>query len=102
MYSLTDYASAYSLRCMITQLGDRMRAARQKIGISQGALAAAMGVSVITISRLERGVSLPSASVATALARELGVSTDWLLTGEGRGPHNAKIRPEGDFLEVER
>lgn len=41
----------------------------------------------MTISDVENGLSEPAAHLISSIAKTLNVSTDWLLTGEGRGPN---------------
>lgn len=67
---------------------DRLRASRQRLRTSdgrrwtQGDLAAAVGVERNTVSRWENGGILPKdPAVLAALARNLKVTTDWLLDG---------------------
>lgn len=52
---------------------------RRARGFSQGDLARLAGVSVPTISLIERGKSLPRVRTIQAIARVLGTSTDELL-----------------------
>jgi transcriptional regulator with XRE-family HTH domain len=49
-------------------------------------LARRVGCSASLISRIERGVSVPSVGVLYALATELESSLDYLLFGSGSGP----------------
>ncbi|NUQ96388.1 MAG: helix-turn-helix transcriptional regulator [Streptomyces sp.] len=55
-------------------LGDALRRARENAGLSQGAVAAAVGVRHDYVSKLERGERCPSANVAEALAVVLNLS----------------------------
>ncbi|MET9762054.1 helix-turn-helix transcriptional regulator [Streptomyces sp. NPDC006372] len=52
-------------------LGEALRQARDEAGLSQGAVAAAVGVRPDYISKLERGERCPSVKVAQALASVL-------------------------------
>ncbi|MEH0637314.1 helix-turn-helix transcriptional regulator [Streptomyces bottropensis] len=63
-------------------LGEALRQARESAGLSQGAVAVAVGVRPDYISKLERGERCPSASVAAALTSvlELGAAGAALLT----------------------
>jgi transcriptional regulator with XRE-family HTH domain len=70
-------------------LGARIRQARQARGLAQEDLGQLVGVRGLTISRAELGKTTPNARVLDALARQLGVSVDWLLTGQGRAPEAA-------------
>jgi putative transcriptional regulator len=56
-----------------------MRAARIWGGLSQDELAEAVGCSRETISAVERGTSLPSVTLALAIARALETSVDELF-----------------------
>jgi transcriptional regulator with XRE-family HTH domain len=65
-------------------LGERLRAARRRLGMSQGELGAAAGLSQTAVSRLEHGgVAAPPREAVDRLAAALGVAPGWLLgTGE--------------------
>jgi len=64
-------------------LGDRLAAARDASGVTQGKLAQRLGVAVKTLRDWENDVSEPRANRLQMLAALLGVSLRWLLTGEG-------------------
>lgn len=51
-------------------------------GWSQAELARRIGVSASAVGMYEQGRREPSLSLVVQLAREFGVSTDYLLTGE--------------------
>ena len=53
-------------------LGNDLKAAREAAGLTQGALAEAIGVSRKTINTVENGVFQPSTLLALKLARALG------------------------------
>lgn len=63
-------------------LGRRIGALRRERGLSQAQLAAQLGISASAMGMYEQGRREPSAGMLVALARELGVTTDYLLTGE--------------------
>ena len=60
-------------------LGSRIALMRQKAGLSQAALAAKIHVSPSAIGMYEQGRREPSTSILALIARELQVSTDYLL-----------------------
>lgn len=68
------------------EIGARILAARTFLGVSQEALSRSAGISWKTVSRLEKGLHAANAATINAIAQALGVTTDWLLTGEGDGP----------------
>lgn len=71
---------------MIQSLGTRVREARKARNLTQEDLAHLAGVRAGTIFRTEAEASAPRIESLAAIARALGVTTDWLLTGEGDGP----------------
>lgn len=64
-------------------IGDRMREARKSTGATQGELAEALEVSRQTIHDWETDKRAPSKIAIVAWAMDTGVSSEWLLTGEG-------------------
>jgi transcriptional regulator with XRE-family HTH domain len=68
-------------------LGQRLKAARQRHGLTLDALAERSGVSRAMISRIERGESSPTATVLVRLGSGLGLSLSALLEEDvGTGP----------------
>lgn len=63
------------------QFGARVVALRRNAGFTQADVAAAVGTSTTTITRIERGGRTPSLSLAALLAEHLGTTVDYLLTG---------------------
>jgi tetratricopeptide (TPR) repeat protein len=70
-------------------LGERLKEARERVGLSQRQLAFP-GCSAVYISRIERGERVPSLQLLRELGRRLGVHEDYLATGEAP--------PQGDPL----
>lgn len=60
-------------------LGENIRRARLSRGLTQGALAEALGVSDRAVSRWETGAASPDVTLLTRLALTLGTSADALL-----------------------
>lgn len=58
---------------------ERLKDIRLEKRLSQSELAAIVGVSQANIARWERGVQNPSGESIYELARQLGVSADYLL-----------------------
>ena len=67
-------------------LGPRIAALRREAGWSQAELAARLQVSPSAMGMYEQGRREPPVDLLVALARELGVSTDFLLTGQPATP----------------
>ncbi len=64
------------------RVGRNVAAQRKSLGITQEQLATQVGVEPVTISRIERGVNVPSLTMLEALAGELGISIAALLDEE--------------------
>lgn len=64
------------------RLGVNIAACRKALGLTQDYVAQRLGVEIETISRIERGVTLPSLKTLTALAQELSTSAQDLLGDE--------------------
>lgn len=63
-------------------MGERIAQLRQRKGLSQAKLATAVGLSASAIAMYEQGRREPSVSIIIALADVLGVTIDYLLTGQ--------------------
>lgn len=68
----------------IEGLGERLRLARERSGISQRELARRLELSPSLISQLEKDISKPSVGTLYAIVTELGVSVDSILRGNTR------------------
>ncbi len=72
-------------------LADRIKALREQLDLSQEELAQTAGLSVYTVSRLERGERVdPSVFTVDALAQELGTTIDELLHGLRSDPKSVR------------
>ena len=65
--------------------GDRVAAAREAAGMTQGQLSRRLGVKKSTLSGWEQDLSEPRANKLNMASGVLNVSLRWLLTGEGEG-----------------
>lgn len=61
-----------------------IRAARARRHVSQGELAAEVGVNITTVGAWERGEIVPGADKVTALAEALGVTPNELMGWSAR------------------
>lgn len=75
-------------------IGERVRQARRLVeGLTAAELSSLIGVSAGYIALLEAGTrSNPGSDIVTRLARVLGCSAGWLLTGEGQAPEAPEVR----------
>ncbi|MDZ7804937.1 XRE family transcriptional regulator [Thiohalophilus sp.] len=60
-------------------IGERIQQARKAAGLSQRALAEQAGVSAMAISKYENNQSVPSSPILLALAKALGVRTEYFF-----------------------
>ena len=82
-------------------IGREVRANRKKLGVTVADLAAATGISLGMLSKIENGNTSPSLTTLQALARALGVSvTSFFRRFEGE--HRAVFVKAGEGVDVER
>lgn len=67
-------------------LGARIAALRRQANLSQAELAKRLKISPSAMGMYEQGRREPSAETLVAIARELQVTTDFLLTGQAATP----------------
>jgi transcriptional regulator with XRE-family HTH domain len=65
--------------------GDRLAAARDAAGLSQGELAERLGVKTNVVRAWEEDIKEPRANRLQMLSGMLNISLSWLLTGVGEG-----------------
>ena len=82
------------------QIARKIRALRRTRGLSIHKLANAAGISGGYLSEVERGHSAISGEKLARLAEELGVSTDYLLTGRSEHAVNAAIQIPPELSEA--
>src|SRR5438445_9781710 len=66
------------------EFGERLKALREKAGLTQRELARLASIEPMQISRYERGVGYPAVETLIALARVLDVGLDYLLLGKSQ------------------
>ena len=71
--------------CLMT-LGQRIRAARSRLKISQEVVADELGITKQAVSGWERDREIPEVPKLMPLARKLKVPIEWLLDGRGDPP----------------
>jgi len=70
----------------------------RRAGLKQVPLAEAIGASQPSVSAWLSGKSLPHADQLLAISRSLGVTVDWLLTGQGtKDPDSTRSPPTTDW-----
>lgn len=78
----TPFRNVISVQWGMEMIGDRVRQVRMALGVERKALAHAAGMSYSGLSDLESGKA-KSTTRLHLLANALGVSVDWLASGEG-------------------
>jgi repressor LexA len=63
--------------------GERIRQIRRRCLLTQAAFAERLGVPQKKISDIERGRTPPNPDLLVAIRLKMGVTIDWILTGEG-------------------
>ncbi|HEU0222095.1 MAG TPA: XRE family transcriptional regulator [Paracoccaceae bacterium] len=82
-------------------IGHEVRAFRKTLGITVADLAAATGISMGMLSKIENGVTSPSLTTLQALSRSLGVPvTSFFRRFEES--HSAVLVKAGEGVEIER
>jgi transcriptional regulator with XRE-family HTH domain len=71
-------------------LPNRIAAVRTRLGLTQRAFAARVGVTRNIVIRYEGGTGRPRADTLERIARLGGVSVDWLLRGDRRPPEGPR------------
>ncbi|MGR3495362.1 multiprotein-bridging factor 1 family protein [Citreimonas sp.] len=83
--------------------GDRLAAAREAAGMTQGDLARRLGVKLKTLQSWENDMAEPRANRLSMTSGLLGVSMVWLITGEGEGlsaPEDAPANATPDLNAI--
>lgn len=85
-------------------IGDRVKLARSKAGLSLRALSAAMNelVTAQAIGKYERGEDNPSSGVLLALSKALGVSLGYLLDTQGIELSGVEFRTKANTTASDR
>ena len=86
-------------------LGERLRACRDWMGMTQMELAELLGVSPQAVGLWETGISSPSDEHKLSLAVLYDVSLDWLLgreqqVAEGRTPYDVRLVVVEEFKDI--
>jgi transcriptional regulator with XRE-family HTH domain len=78
----------------------RLRAERERRGLSLRKLAAEVGISASALSQIETGRSRPSVTTLYALVSALGLSLDALFADDGAARDRTASRAQGDGATV--
>jgi len=81
----------------LSTLGERLRLARDRVGLKQTQVKERTNINNKTLSGYENDVSEPDTNTLVTLAELYGVSFKWLLTGTGEMAEK-ESKDEEDFL----
>ncbi|MCC0183525.1 helix-turn-helix domain-containing protein [Aeromonas hydrophila] len=82
-------------------INDRITASRQAQKMSKAELARRVGISHASVSKWESGLNQPKGRYLNDLAAALGVTVDWLLTGDGDVPGSSGEQQIPGYHNVE-
>lgn len=71
-------------------IGDRIRARRKAVGLTQQGLAEAFGINRVSVTLWENNSTAPERDKIVPLAEILQCEPEWLLTGQGNAPEEAE------------
>lgn len=77
---------------METTVNERIRVLRNHLNLSQMDFATKIGLSIMSVSRLETGQAEPRKNTLNRIIEEFGVSKVWLI--EGKGEMSFETMPE--------
>mgnify|MGYP004500557115 FL=1 len=86
----------------LIKIGKYIAGKRKSLGMTQKQLAEKLGMSDKSVSKWERGVCLPDASVYKELCSILGISLNEFLAGEDIAQENMIQKSETNIIEVIR
>lgn len=82
-------------------VGERIRAIRVGLKLSQTEFGKRVGLERATLSNYERGADQPGKGRLYLIAEKFGVNPEWLLTGKGEPYKTNAVTPE-DRAKIER
>jgi len=78
----------------LKSIGVRMRLVRMRLGMTQGMMANAIGISLSHYSKLEIGIGGMSRSLAYNYCNLFNIDKDWFLDGTGEEPPVKMTAPQ--------
>lgn len=87
----------------LDDIAERLRLAREALGISQAEMGRRAGVTYQAWNNWERGAKRISVDQAGRLRRATGISLDWIYWGDMRGlPHELAVKIQGQLTAGEK
>ena len=80
-------------RSAMQQLGDRVRSARKRAGLSQSAFAEKCGMDRLYLGRIELGKQNPTVAILMRIAFEAGTDAATMLAGIVVDPEEVRASP---------
>lgn len=82
---------------MVNNLGDRIKKARNRAGLTQVKLSRMLNIAYPTLNKYERGRRVPDAIMISRMIKLLKCDAGWLITGEGA---MTQEKPESSEITV--
>lgn len=82
---------------MDKNLGERIKWARYKAGLSQGELSQRLGIAYPTLSKYEQNHRIPDAKLLDKIVEELACDPAWLLTGKETSSVHLHVQKDSSF-----
>ena len=84
-----------------TEFGERIRALRRQLDVSQKIFAQHLGISQSTLSQVENGHHYPSIESLGKLIGELNINANWVLLGQGVPfPTPPELKERGQMIGI--
>lgn len=77
--------------------GERVKEIRKALGLSQEAFGERIGISDPAVSKIEKGINIPSEQTIRSICREFNVDYFWLTEGIG---NEMFIEKENDSIKL--
>ncbi len=79
-------------------IGQRLRAVRLKLGISQRDFAHALHTAPNHICQIEHGRCVPGGKLLRSMRRQFGIDINWLLSGQSNADSTSLLKRDIDAL----
>lgn len=87
---------------MMGTIGSRIRERRNELGLTQRDIGAAVGRSTGAVTQWEADMTKPNGQNLMKLAKFLGCSPEWLISGKGEPSHLIDVDPNSVSFEDSR
>ena len=82
----------------MNDLGDRIRQIRKLNNLSMDSFGEKVGISKVSVSRIEAGINNPSTQTIMLICREFGLNEEWLRNGKGE--MHCEVSQEEEIAQI--